>query len=127
MSNKAKSIYDVGYAVCAILICIALGELIYAIAGGLPASLYGMIVFTLLLKIRWINDKKIDASIRWIIANMGVCFVPAGVGIIQHYELIAKHGISIVLITFVTTFLLLTAIGLSYQKSLDKVDLKTKQ
>ena len=127
MNNKAKSIYDVGYAICAILICIALGELIYAIAGGLPPSLYGMIVFTLLLKIRWINDKKIDASIRWIIANMGVCFVPAGVGIIQHFELIATHGISIVLITFVTTFLLLTAVGLSYQKSLDKADLKTKQ
>lgn len=127
MSNKAKSVYDVCYTICAIIICIALGELIYAVAGGLPPSLYGMITFTILLRTKWINDKRIDASIRWIIANMGVCFVPAGVGIIQHYELIAKHGISIVLITFVTTFLLLTAVGFSYQKSLDKADLKTEQ
>jgi holin-like protein len=122
MSNKAKSVYDVCYTICAIIICIALGELIYAVAGGLPPSLYGMITFTILLRTKWINDKRIDASIRWIIANMGVCFVPAGVGIIQHYELIAKHGISIVLITFVTTFILLTAVGISYQKSIDKTD-----
>lgn len=120
MSNNIKSLSNVIYAIGAIIVCIALGELIYALLGGLPPSLYGMISFTLLLKIKWINDKRIESSIRWIIANMGVCFVPAGVGIIEHYELIAEHGISIVLITFFTTFLLLTAVGFSYQRALNK-------
>ena len=47
---------------------------------------------------------------------MGVCFVPAGVGIINHLDLIKQHGIAIVAITFVTTFVLLTVVGLHYQR-----------
>lgn len=47
---------------------------------------------------------------------MGVCFVPPGVGIINHFDLIQQHGIAIVAITFATTFILLTLIGLHYQR-----------
>jgi holin-like protein len=47
---------------------------------------------------------------------MGVCFVPAGVGIINHLDLIKQHGLAIVAITFSTTFILLTVVGLHYQR-----------
>ncbi len=47
---------------------------------------------------------------------MAVCFVPAGVGIMNHFELVKQFGITIVAITFVTTFLLLTLVGLHYQR-----------
>jgi holin-like protein len=42
--------------------------------------------------------------------------VPAGVGIMNHFELIKQFGITIVMITFVTTFLLMTIVGLHYQR-----------
>lgn len=120
MTFSVTQLYHVVYTLAAIAVCIAIGEGVYVLLAGLPPSLYGMIAFTVLLKYRCIDDKKVEGTIRWIIANMGVCFVPAGVGIIEHYELIAKHGFSIVAITFATTFLLMTCVGLAYQRALNK-------
>ena len=93
-----------------------MGKLIAAYIGGLPASLYGMVTFTLLLHYQCLNDSKIKKSIAWGLQNMVVCFVPAGVGIINHFELIKSHGLTIVFIIFITTFLLMTLVGLGYQK-----------
>jgi holin-like protein len=42
---------------------------------------------------------------------MGVCLVPAGMGIINHYDLIQQHGLALVVIIFSSTFILLTVIG----------------
>ena len=47
---------------------------------------------------------------------MAVCFVPAGVGIVNHLDLVRQFGLAIVSITFVTTFILLTLVGLIYQR-----------
>lgn len=82
----------------------------------LPGSLYGLILFTLALHFRLFDADKIKNTVVWSIKHMGVCFVPAGVGIINHLELIQQHGIAIVAITFSTTFILLTAVGLHYQR-----------
>ncbi len=63
---------------------------------------------------------------EWVLANMPVCFVPAGVGIINHYELIKDHGIMLVTIIFLTTFLLLTFVGLTYQRQLNRYESTAK-
>jgi len=88
--------------------------------GSLPASLYGMIIFTVLLHFQLLNPKRVQKSIEWVLQNMGVCFVPAGVGIINHFELITKHGLTIVFIIFITTFSLMTLVGLCYQKMINR-------
>jgi holin-like protein len=103
------------YSVLVVVLCLSIGKLITAFIGGLPASLYGMIIFTLLLHFQLFNANKIERSIEWALQNMGVCFVPAGVGIINHFELIKAHGLTIVFIVFITTFLLMTLVGLWYQ------------
>jgi len=87
----------------------------YAIS-GLPASLYGMIVFAVLLHFRICDAQRVKLSITWAIRNMGICFVPAGVGIIEHFELIKSYGVALVTIIFLTTFLLLTFVGVIYQQ-----------
>ena len=111
---------NIFYSVLLIAACLAFGKLIAATMGGLPASLYGMLIFTSALHFQLINAKRVSASITWIIQNMGVCFVPAGVGIINHYQLIQAHGITLVAIIFVSTFILLTFVGLSYQYIITK-------
>jgi holin-like protein len=106
---------DVIYSVFSVVLCLYMGKLITAFVGGLPASLYGVIIFTFLLHFQLLNANKIKKSIEWALQNMGVCFVPAGVGIINHFELIKAHGLAIVFIIFITTFLLMTLVGLWYQ------------
>jgi|TARA_B110000902_G_scaffold262525_1_gene339576 holin-like protein len=103
------------YSLFVIAGCLSLGKVIAANFGGLPASLYGMIIFTSVLHFQLANPEKISATISWIIQHMGVCFVPAGVGIINHYQLIREYGFTLVVIIFISTFILLSFVGLSYQ------------
>ena len=108
------------YSILMIALCLILGKIIDAMLGGLPGSLYGMLIFTSLLHYRIIKSHRISATIAWLIQHMGVCFVPAGVGIINHFDLIKSHGFTLISIIFVTTFLIITFVGLLYQRSLDK-------
>ncbi|GLX79368.1 CidA/LrgA family protein [Thalassotalea insulae] len=107
---------NVFYSVFFVAISLIAGHGIYALINGLPASLYGMIIFTLLLHFRLCRADKVQQSIRWGIQHMGVCFIPAGVGIINHYSLLKQHGILLVAIIFFTTYLLLTLVGICFQQ-----------
>ena len=108
------------YSIVSIGICVLLGKLIAHIIGTLPPSLYGLICFTTLLHYKVICAEKIKVSIEWSIRNMGVCFVPAGVGIINHFELIKNHGLAIVFIIFITTFILLSFVGVFFEYMLNR-------
>lgn len=108
-------IKNVGYTCLIIGICLLIGKFIATQFTGLPASLIGMLLFTTALHFKWANPERISDTVAFIIKNMGVLFVPAGVGIINHYELIKAHGITLIAIIFFTTFILLSFIGLIYQ------------
>lgn len=110
--NKAINSF---YTLTAISLCLLAGYQIEFILGSLPPSLYGMVLFTLLLHFNLINSKKVERTIAWGLKNMGICFVPAGVGMINHFDLIQQHGVMLVALTFITTFVLLTAVGLFFQ------------
>lgn len=104
------------YGFFAIAIALALGHALHILWSGLPASLYGMITLTLLLQFGVFSAAKVSAAITWLLRHIGVCFVPAGVGIIEHLALIQQYGLVLVGVIFFTTFLLLTLVGLSFQK-----------
>jgi len=104
------------YTIFAISLSLGLGKLINHVVAGLPASLYGMLIYCLLLQLNWLNPRKVDQANQWIISNMGVCFVPAAVGVIDHFELFKNHGFTIVSIIFFTTFMLLTFVALLAEK-----------
>ncbi len=106
---------DVIYSILAIAGCVLIGKFVAYTLGGLPSSLYGLTCFTLLLHFKVLSADKIKSSIEWIMKNMIVCFVPAGVGIIEHFDLIKQHGFAIVFIIFITTFLLITVIGVLFE------------
>lgn len=104
------------YTITFIFLSLLIGYGLHTTIGGLPASLYGMIVFTGLLHFKICSALKIKTTINWAIRNMGVCFVPAGTGIINHFQLIKTHGLALVSITFITTFLLLSFVGVVFQR-----------
>ena len=103
------------YSIVSISLCVLLGKLIAYFIGTLPSSLYGLICFTCLLHYKVLCADKMKKSIEWAIRNMSVCFIPAGVGIINHVELIKHHGLSIVLIIVLSTFILLTFVGYFFE------------
>jgi len=107
------------YTLAYIGLCLFLGKLINYTVSGLPASLYGMVIYCILLQMNFISVIKITKANQWIIRNMGVCFVPAGVGIINHFDLIRNHGFALISIIFFSTFALLTFIGLVSERIFD--------
>ena len=108
------------YTLFAISISLLLGKLAHYLLAGLPASLYGMVIYALFLQLNWFSAKKVTATNQWLVRNMGVCFVPAGVGVINHFQLIQEHGVALIAIIFSSTFILLTVIGYLSERLLTK-------
>jgi holin-like protein len=102
---------NVLYTIFVISISLLLGKVANYLLAALPASLYGMIIYAIFLQLNWFSANKVTKTNQWFIKHMGVCLVPAGMGIINHFELIQQHGLSLVVIIFSTTFILLTVIG----------------
>ena len=109
---------NVFYTVFAISTSLLLGKLLHLLLAALPASLYGMIIYAIFLQLNWFNATRVAKTNQWLVRNMGVCFVPAGIGIINHFELIKQHGIALIVIIFLSTFILLTLIGYLSEKLL---------
>ncbi len=106
---------DALYSLIAISLCLLFGYVVKSFFGGLPSSLYGMVTFTLLLHFRLCDPARVKVTVAWAIKHMGICFVPAGVGIINNYQLIKNYGLALVSITFLTTFFVLTLVGVIFQ------------
>ncbi|GLX82726.1 CidA/LrgA family protein [Thalassotalea eurytherma] len=117
--NKA-SFLNHAYSALVITASLALGYGINAVFDFLPAALYGMLLLTFGLQAELVNPHKLQASVDWIIKHMGVCFVPAGVGIMEHEALIAEFGLVLTLLVILSTMTLLLVIGLLYQRQLNK-------
>ena len=113
---KKSKILNHIYAGLAILLSLLIGKAISHFLGGLPGSLYGMMIFAILLSTGIFNANKIQATITLIFAHMGVLFVPAGVGTINYLEMLGNHWLTILLMIVISTLFIITIVGLLAQK-----------
>ena len=93
-----------------------MGYVVHFFVVLIPPSLYGMLILAAGLHFNIFNAEKMETSITWIIRNMGVCFVPAGVGIMNYFDLIKASGVQVLIFTIATTIVLMVLVGWSYQK-----------
>jgi len=104
------------YSVLAITLCLLLGYITYAYFSIIPASLYGMFYFAIALHLGVIKSERVSATVSWIIKHMGVCFVPAGIGIMNYFDLLKANGWLLLLFTILSTIVLMILVGWMYQK-----------
>lgn len=123
MLGAQQKILHILYTLIVIIGCLYAGKVIANYITILPASLYGMLLFAALLVCKIISAETVKSTVNWIISNMGVCFVPAGIGIMQYTVLIKNYGLLIAVVIICTTLILLTATGYFYQRYLNKNDL----
>lgn len=99
-----------------ILLFYFLGSLISHLIGGfIPGSVCGMLLLFIALGMKIVNPESVRNVSLALTRNMAVLFIPAGVGIMAHYGLIAEHWIAIVAITVVVTLLVLVSVGATVQ------------
>ena len=60
---------------------------------NIPGSILGMIILFLLLQFKIISEEKIKDVADFLLGNMGIFFIPAGVSLIQSLGLIKENSI----------------------------------
>ena len=96
--------------------CLALGELIIWLTGiPLPSSILGMLILTLLLKLKIIRLEWVKTISDFLVANIGFFFVPPGVAIMLYFDIIKAEFWPIVISTAISTIIVLAGTGWVHQ------------
>ncbi|HVY98073.1 MAG TPA: CidA/LrgA family protein [Dongiaceae bacterium] len=109
-------------AVAVILFCQLAGEAVVRAAGlPLPGPVLGMALLFLLLVARdqlaargarRLGGNAIENVGRVLLANLSLLFVPAGVGVVQRLDVLARYGLPLIVALVVSTVAaLLVAVG----------------
>ena len=81
----------------------------------IPASIYGIILLFLCLKLHLIPFDAVHDTGDFLIEIMPLMFIPAAVGLLESWDIIRPSWIQYILITVSTTFIVMVAAGLVTQ------------
>ena len=96
--------------------CLALGELIITFTHiPLPSSILGMLLLTILLKLKVIRLEWVRSISDFLVTNIGFFFVPPGVAIMLYFDIIKAQFVPIVTASVVSTVLVLAVTGWVHQ------------
>ena len=87
-----------------------LGELV-AMFIPIPGSVVGMLLLFCCLHAKWIKLEQVEETGNWLIGNMGLFFVPAGVGLMANFDMLKETWWQLLLIMFITTSLMIIFVG----------------
>jgi holin-like protein len=100
-----------------IIICFSfLGEILHEVLPfPIPASIYGIVLLFLALELKILKVAQIREVSTTLIISMPVMFVPPAVGLISSWENIKDNWAEYLLITFASTFVVMTIAGWTTQ------------
>jgi len=95
-----------------ILIVSFLGELLkFIIPLPVPASIYGLVIMLLALKLKIIPLNSVREAGNFLINIMPIMFIPAGVGLITSWNDLKASILPVTVITVVSTVIVMTVVG----------------
>ena len=95
---------------------LALGELIVWLTGTpVPSSIIGMWLLAAALKVGAVKLSQVDKFADFLVRNIGFFFVPAGVGLMRCYGIIADQWLPIVGATVGSTAIIIAVTGWTHQ------------
>lgn len=87
-------------------ICLLIGSIIRSFINfPIPEAVYGMVILFILLLSGILKVKDVDDASRGLLKNLAFFFVPAGVGMMNQFDILKKDGLSIIIVTFVSTII----------------------
>ena len=93
------------------------GEFIsYFIDGFIPGSVIGMVQLFLALAFKVVKPNKVKKLSTLLTENMGLFFLPAGVGLMNSLGIISQYWVVIVTASVVSTILVIASVALIQQK-----------
>ena len=84
----------------------------------IPGSVLGLILLFLALQFKWLRLRHVNIVGGFLLTNMTILFLPAAVGIMEKFDVIAPVWLPIVFIGCVTLIInfILTAVVVNYVK-----------
>lgn len=85
-----------------------LGEAVVSLLNlFIPGPVLGMVFFFVALLIRPSLKEKVEVLSRSITAHLALFFVPAGVGVIDYFDLFGRYGVGMVVTVLLSTVITL--------------------
>lgn len=95
-----------------ILLFWLIGNVLSNLIGGMVSgNVIGMVLLFAALKFRLVNPDTVRPAAKFLTANMAVCFVPFGVGLIISYRVIADSLWAILVAAAISTVLVMVSTG----------------
>jgi putative effector of murein hydrolase LrgA (UPF0299 family) len=107
-----------------ILLCQLLGEVFAHLTGlPLPAPVLGMLLLFGFLALRDhvsflpadLAGDKLDQTSETLLQHMAMMFVPAGVGVVQRLDVLARYGLGIAVIIVLTTAIAIAVTAVTFR------------
>ena len=102
-------------SLCLILLCQLAGEIfVRALKLPMPGPVVGMLILLVLLLARDrlgflargpLQGGGVEAGARGLLAHLSLLFVPVGVGVITHLDLISHYGFRLLAVIVVSTWI----------------------
>ena len=77
----------------------------------IPGNVIGMAMLLLALSAGFVKEESLAEAGELLLKYMALFFVPAGVGVMLYFELIAKEWLPIIVGTVVSTFVVMAVTG----------------
>ena len=87
---------------------------------SIPASVIGMVLLFLALHFKVLKMSQVEEVGTWLTDNMAILFVPAGVGLMTNFDVLAESWLQLLIIMFVTTLAMLVFVGKIVQTLMPK-------
>lgn len=99
-----------------ILLITFLGEILHALLSiPVPAGIYGIVLLFAGLKIGLIPLDEVKDASKFLINIMPLMFIPAAVGLMDTWEIIAPSWLQFILVTVITTVVVMAVSGMVTQ------------
>jgi putative effector of murein hydrolase LrgA (UPF0299 family) len=107
-----------------ILLCQLFGEIVVRSVGApIPGPVIGLIVLLVLLQGRDrigplrrgpLGGGGVERAAGGMLAHLSLLFVPAGVGVVQHLDLVSSHGVAIFVILALSALVTLVVTAVTF-------------
>lgn len=89
-----------------------IGELLnYITKIPIPGSILGMVLIVIALEFKIIKPKSVALVANFLLNNMAMFFIPAGVGIMLHFKILKQEWLPITIAIVISSLLVLTVVG----------------
>ncbi len=95
-----------------LLLFLFAGEVLNRLGLPMPGNVLGMLLLTAALGLGVVRRRQIEKAARFLLDHMALFFIPAGVGLMAHGQILSSHWPILLFSVLVSTFVVLLSSGI---------------